>query len=135
MICCKVDDAVATMRHVDCLCPGKVGVALCLTAVVREGVNALFRRLRARSGEERGDEVFPFPMWELGVLLVFFQGLAESSGEVRCHDVCLCVLKRAVRCLQQCRGRLVGIYAGEVQGIESWWAGGGTGRGVGVHLL
>eukprot|EP00961_Rhodomonas_salina_P006726 91321-Rhodomonas_salina.1 len=60
-----------------------LGVVL-ISFAVRWSINGLIRYLRVRRGKEPGDAVIPFPLWEIQLLLVFYMGLAESAGEVRC---------------------------------------------------
>lgn len=69
-------------------------VVLVAVFVVRVCINRIIWFLACRRDLKRGDEprtfepTIPFLSWEVQVMLIMFQGLAESAGEVRTRILC-----------------------------------------------
>lgn len=55
--------------------------AVVITHFVRRGLNHLISWFKRRNGLEDTGRALHFPVWESEVILMFFQGLAESAGE------------------------------------------------------
>lgn len=58
------------------------GVLLC--CLIRILLNRFVKWLKKRNGKDPGDDLMVYPLWEIQVVLLSVNGLAEGAGEVAC---------------------------------------------------